>query len=213
MKRKETMIRNLLVSCIIMFSLFICRSTALATPVQFSNGHYYDAISGSYNWEDARVIAESLSYNGLTGHLATLTSQDENDFVWNAFNMPNRYLLGASDHETEGVWAWVTGETWDFEFWGGGEPNNGLEWNDTCWCWEKMWYDEHALSFDNVATDGSWNDLPYDLAGLDAGTVSGYIVEYDRPIPESTPVPEPSTVMLLGSGLIGVGFLRKRFKK
>lgn len=51
-------------------------------------------------------------------------------------------------------------------------------------------------------------DLPYNGAGLDFSTLD------ITTTPGGTPVPEPSTMMLLGSGLVGlVGYGRRRFKK
>lgn len=65
----------------------------------------------------------------------------------------------------------------------------------------------------------SWTDpgtLSVDVgAGTQAFTLDTYrlTVNYIDPPPSSASVPEPSTFLLLGAGLAGVGLLRRRFKK
>jgi hypothetical protein len=49
-----------------------------------SNNHYYQ-IFKSYNsikWAEANSIANGLIYGSLPGHLATLTSIEEDSFAW-----------------------------------------------------------------------------------------------------------------------------------
>ena len=117
--------------------------TSHAAPVlNPANGHIYDAISapGGITWDDAKAAAEAMG-----GHLATISSVDENTFIF--VNLPEAsldgfgYWLGAfqpgdtPEHDADPAagWHWVTGESFDYSFWahfGGpfGEPN------DTCWC-------------------------------------------------------------------------------
>ena len=45
-------------------------------PLSLYEGHRYAFIPGSYNWETAEAICESMG-----GHLATVTSEAENDIV------------------------------------------------------------------------------------------------------------------------------------
>ena len=49
------------------------------------NGHYYEVknVPEGITWEDANNAAQSLSYSGMKGHLATITSQYENKFIVN----------------------------------------------------------------------------------------------------------------------------------
>jgi hypothetical protein len=90
-------------------------------------------------WTEARDAAASMSYNGMQGHLATLTSQGENDFVGNAafLGAPHGGLsiygdtvfLGCYQYdkldEPAGHWAWVTGEAWSWTNWKpGAAPSN-----------------------------------------------------------------------------------------
>lgn len=107
---------------------------------------------------------------GVTGHLANITSQLENDFV-NAL-APGNAWLGGSDTAVEGTWVWTSGpeagqQFWQgaaggfapggaYENWGGGEPNNsgGNE--------------DHF----HMRADGFWNDQ-------NAGTSYNYIIEWD----------------------------------
>lgn len=84
----------------------------LSTKVLFFNGHTYAVLSGNYTWEDANAYCESIG-----GHLATLTTDDENAAVHSfvASQRVNVYF-GLSKVEN-GVWKWVTGEEFDYSNW------------------------------------------------------------------------------------------------
>ncbi|MFQ6044202.1 MAG: hypothetical protein ACE5PV_25390 [Candidatus Poribacteria bacterium] len=74
--------------------LFIAEINANSEPVQWPvNGHWYDAIDFEGNWIQAFLDAISRSYQDLPGHLAILTPQAENDFVWQTFQT-DIYFLG-----------------------------------------------------------------------------------------------------------------------
>lgn len=102
-----------------------------------ANGHWYQAVrvAGAIHWDDARVAAQSLSHAGYRGHLLTVTSAAESDFVADKVLPPvspsQRFWLGgyqdtsASDYlESTGGWRWVTGEPWSFTNWERGQPDN-----------------------------------------------------------------------------------------
>lgn len=174
-----------------------------ATPVQWTlaaggNDHWYDLIDAPYtSWSDANTSANALSFGNLDGHLATITSAAENDFIFNILGVSDRpiWLGGFQDEnaaEPLADWQWVTGEAWTFTNWESGEPNN-LTWND-----------EDALSFAFWEAKGTWNDAPTEWEYYDTG---GYVVEY-----ESAPVPEPATMTLFGIGLISIAGHRFRKK-
>lgn len=142
-----------------------------AAPVYYSgNGHYYEAISvpSDISWENAKTAAESLSYLGVKGHLATITSPDENEFIVKNINGYNCWLGGIQQDgnlDPASGWQWVTGEQWDYTNWAVGEPNDmyGGERGVL-----PSGSPENALEF-----GGYWNDYPSVVP------VDGYIVEYD----------------------------------
>ncbi len=109
------------------------------------NDHWYQRFDTSMSWHAAKAFCEDIG-----GYLATITSQEENDFVYNNLgsNSPQWCWLGATDEEKEGVWEWVTGEPWNYTNWGAGEPNNcsGIE--------------NYLIYFTpSYPRAGSWNDL------------------------------------------------------
>ena len=98
------------------------------------NSIYY--ISNDIStWEDANEIATNLG-----GHLVTITSEEENEFIWNAvYNQgynpggSNNYQAwiglyqnteSISYQEPEGGWQWVNGEEFLYSNWDPSEPDN-----------------------------------------------------------------------------------------
>ncbi|GHU55894.1 hypothetical protein FACS1894132_12650 [Clostridia bacterium] len=91
------------------------------SPVVYK-GHSYAIFTTKMTWDEAKEFCESKG-----GHLATITSQEEQEFINNLMNgkPDSYYYLGGSDVEQEGLWRWVTGETWVYGNWNSGEPNDG----------------------------------------------------------------------------------------
>lgn len=119
---------------------FLSVGSVWADPVEWrfdagGNGHFYDIIDATgITWTDARSAAEGMSYLGVSGHLAAITSADEQAFIVANFAPGNevgyRWLGGFQDEgspefaEPAGGWRWITGEPWSFTAWHPGEPNN-----------------------------------------------------------------------------------------
>ena len=133
-----------------------------ATPPVYNpaNGHWYQEVvpSQRITWPDAEAAAELVSFAGGRGHLATVTSPAENQFVsayLSAIGPQGGIWLGALQDRTArdysepaGGWRWITGEPWGYTSWSGGEPNNAGGGED-------------ALEGNSL---GSWNDVAV-LAG------------------------------------------------
>jgi hypothetical protein len=88
------------------------------------NDHDYQRIDVSMSWHDAKALCESLG-----GYLATATSVEENDFIYQNFGKKHVCWLGANDEAEEGTWRWVTDEPFQYKNWFSREPNNkdGIE--------------------------------------------------------------------------------------
>ena len=115
------------------------------------NGHWYSRIVSPLvvTWPQARNQAAIVG-----GHLATISSSNENEFVFQASRpslWSNRYgpWIGGfrlpDSGELGGAWAWVTGEPWTYTAWEIYQPDNGCL------------GDESAIHFINYTN--SWNDL------------------------------------------------------
>lgn len=101
-------------------------STASASgmddAVKYNNGHYYKVFNDSMKWTEAKSYCEKMG-----GHLVTVTDEEEQRFVKKLVEENGKkyyFWLGATDSQKEGTWKWVTGEEWEYENWGEGQPNN-----------------------------------------------------------------------------------------
>lgn len=161
------------------------------------NGNYYEFVQSDVNWSDANEIAKSKTYNGKQGHLATITSMEENDFLLQVFLKQNLEALANAwigGYQEGDDWKWVTGELFEFANWYPGEPNN-------------LGGDEDFLQIYNY-DGGRWNDC----SNIVCGNKAGFFIEYSL---GDLSVPEPSATlsMVFASILLaGATIARTRFR-
>lgn len=171
-----------------------------AAPLEWTgNGHHYQLSLTLENeadhfltWTQARAKAESLSFQGVSGHLVTITSAAENAFLVDNIVPPQRNpapLIGGFQppgaREPDGGWRWVTGEPFTYTNWASGEPNEGVPDADFM-----------VFTAPPEPTVGTWNDI----ADLD----SGYIIEYDTTPPVSTSIVQRKTFSGNPAGIVTV---------
>ena len=105
--------------------------SAAAPVLNAANGHYYQSVSvsGGLTWPEANAAAQALTFNGLQGHLVTVTSGAETTFLVTNGLAVDEYFAGgfqdAGAASPSAGWNWVTGESFgSYTNWGSGEPND-----------------------------------------------------------------------------------------
>jgi len=168
---------------------------AKAAPVQFGSSYYEYVSHESISWADASAAASASTFMGANGHLATVTSAAENDFLVDlgpVFTVPQgAWLGGAVDASQTGRWAVgpEAGQLFTFSNFLGGEPNEGPS---------------NVYVYLSAALAGQWADA---AAAVNA-EIAGYFVEY-----QVGAVPLPAALPLMLTGLVGFGFLGWRRKR
>ena len=195
--------RNVWIAAVL--SVAVVSTPLSGDVVKFAGtGHYYDIIwhPEDMTWDNAKAEAESLTYMGVPGHLATITSQEEQEFITDLLTplTNTKFWLGgyqpAGSGEPEAEWRWITGEPWSFTNWKIGEPNDAGSFGTE----DVLMIHTSAIGGSGDYPVGRWNDVyPGFVPDRDTGH---YIVEY--------PVPTPSAFILGGIGLGMVAWVRKR---
>lgn len=113
-------------------------SGALGIPIRNpENGHYYEVIENDamrdgfgldpsqFTWQQAYEQASERTFRGSKGHLATITSREEEQFMASTFVVSEDDFfggnegvwIGGSDRDEEGVWRWMCGPEKGQIFW------------------------------------------------------------------------------------------------
>lgn len=148
----------------------------------FLNGHYYEFIpSPGIAWTAAEIISETMTYYGLQGYLATITSASEAQICGELTTGTG--WIGANDAEDEGVWKWVTGPEEGMIFWNGNENGSappGVYSNWNTGEPNNVNNEDYAhITDESVGFPGSWNDLPNATNNQPPQyTATGFVVEY-----------------------------------
>lgn len=144
------------------------------------NGHYYALYMGATNWDYAKYCCQSLG-----GHLATITSVEEQSFI-ESLNTDNISMWIGGYRDNQYNWYWVTGEPWSFTHWADGEPNNSeaVVSNENCVAiWPAFWNDLNSnniyetdgfiCEWDNSDFVGTWGNLTWVLGNDGHLIISG----------------------------------------
>lgn len=140
------------------------------------NGHYYKVIQdgATTDWNAA------LQYcNARNGYLATITSQEENDFLYSYIKQEGyeSAYFGLSDAAYEGTWTWANGEAVTYTNWHKNEPNGENSGED------------YALFYYKYS-DGTWNEGDFGNRTVNSGTA--FICEWgEYEVGESEKQDEP----------------------
>jgi hypothetical protein len=149
--------------------------SATVNPTGFfynpTNGHFYRPVSSGTTYTNARAAALNTTFKGQRGYLVTITTADEDAFVFN--NVPQTNIWFAlTDEAVEGQWRIDAGpeagtliKTSNGQFtgnlqgqynnWAPGEPNNSGN-------------EDYAVTKWNGS---QWNDLPNNFS-------CPYVIEY-----------------------------------
>lgn len=171
-----------------------------------ANNHAYQIVlSDAITWDNAHDGAKLLNTSGLPWNLATRTSDEEHDFIVSLLSDPTshiQYWVGGVQEPPTGKtdpaddWTWLNGETL--------EARSYTNWaNDP-----DQQPDDYSVFQPFLALDGRGN-VPWKWEDNDGYTylIIGYIAE------STNPIPEPTTMLLFGSGLLSLAGFRRRFKK
>ena len=130
------------------------------------NGSQYIVFTNKSYWSAASTYCQSLG-----GHLATISSKAENDYVLSLLEPgAGPYWIGANDIAQEGEFVWANGEAFEYTNWRNGEPNN-LDGRQDCGC---------------ITSDGTWDDENVNVP-------HPFVLEIEDPEPVANPfsdVPE-----------------------
>lgn len=142
--------------------------------------HYYQFFEEQITWKEAKQKCEELG-----GHLVTINSEMEQKLLAdNDLRNPEiQYWIGGtnepeSDTDQKIEWRWITKETWNYENWRPGEPNNANG-------------EEHYLTLGLQSEESKWND-----SSNENRDIKGYICEYEMPEHLRSPSPASASVFL-----------------
>ena len=170
-------------------------------PSGYANNKYVNdtASSNQTIWDYVAVLdrhAPTTKYDSIKSREVKIYSTRDGSFVKSNLGTlnTNQWIYRADQYvqfrPSDGAVALASG-TWNII---DGIIKNGID------------YDDLKISFDYSTIPAAGNDWAYHWAM----TCGNDVIEGQTHVP---PVPEPSTLVLLGAGLLGVGLARRRSRK
>jgi hypothetical protein len=141
---------------------YIIESQNTGVIYSADTGNFYLVETTNYTYAQALANAPTEFLNGVAGHLVTITSQAEYNFVRD-YASPSHIRLALSDGGEEGKWIWTAGPDAGtqitqgntdaiglFNNWLGAEPNSGVNNNSALFHSNNWWYDNWEGAYDSV---------------------------------------------------------------
>lgn len=186
---------------------------SLGNLVASSTGHFYEFVpfgplaSDILTWPQAKAAAATRTYLGMQGYLATITSKEENDIIfqkltasgwigssdgYQQINTAKGSTIYANQAASEGKWYWVTGPEAGTQFsncsWVGATPTavNGMymNWNagEPNNNHNNTQYGEYGEQYGEIYAGTSMGQPgkwnDFYSTNTDRNFVQGYVVEY-----------------------------------
>jgi photosystem II stability/assembly factor-like uncharacterized protein len=178
-------------------SLIAPKSTGPPVDALSFGGSRYKFIRQNTTWTGAKQLAEAMG-----GHLATLTSAAENDWLRQSIPAGIGAVALGGEKNRPGQWTWITGEPWLYTAWAqtadgavaepSGHGADKLEW---------IAYEPNYKPLDG------WNDI-FDDESLEVRpSIRAFLVEWDTPT-IAVPAEAKRTVFVVdcSAKLQGAGF-------
>lgn len=137
--------------------------------------HRYKVFDIGMTWSAANSYCQSLG-----GHLATITSVDEEKTVTDLIKSGSKNFYWLGGKKVNGIWTWITGENWNYTNWCPYEPNSAWSGEDSL----TMYRVQNQTGIHNGGL-GQWNDLNNEGTTVEYEAyffntnLSGFVCEWD----------------------------------